>query len=71
MTRNKTLRELVNAEWESLAPLFFNLPATGARAASRRLRAAYLAGPVADAPGSARDLGRLYGDSWIGFNTHR
>ncbi|KAI8423395.1 hypothetical protein MSG28_012545 [Choristoneura fumiferana] len=72
VTRNKTLRDRMNAEWETIAPISFDLPKTNAAAASRRLKEAYLGGKdVTDTPESESALGKLYGDSVIGFNTHR
>ncbi|XP_063370711.1 juvenile hormone esterase-like [Cydia amplana] len=72
VTRNKTLRERMNAEWEKVAPLSFNLPEKNSAAASRRLKEVYMGGkPIEDTPESNKALGKLYGDSWIGLNAHR
>ncbi|XP_048005146.1 juvenile hormone esterase-like isoform X2 [Leguminivora glycinivorella] len=72
VTRNETLRDRMNAEWENIAPISFNLPEKNFAAASRRLKAVYLGGkPVEDTPERNKALGKLYGDSWIGLNAHR
>ncbi|XP_047998519.1 esterase E4-like isoform X2 [Leguminivora glycinivorella] len=72
VTKNKTVMDRMNAEWEKIAPISFALPEKNSAAASRRLKEVYLSGkPVTNTPKSNKDLGKLYGDSWIGLNVHR
>uniref|UniRef100_A0A0K8TVB4 Carboxylic ester hydrolase n=1 Tax=Epiphyas postvittana TaxID=65032 RepID=A0A0K8TVB4_EPIPO len=72
VTRNKTLRDRMNKEWETIAPLSFSLPEANSAAASRRLKEAYLGGKdVMDTPESEKALGKLYSDTLIGLQTHR
>ncbi|XP_048005125.1 juvenile hormone esterase-like isoform X2 [Leguminivora glycinivorella] len=72
VTQNQTRRDLMNSEWETIAPESFSLPEENSAAASHRLRQAYLDDkPIEDTPESSEALGKLYGDSWIGLNVHR
>jgi len=70
---NDTLRNTMNAEWERIAPISFMLPREHAEVATRRLRETYLQNKELKNRDetSVRGLNRLYGDSIIGFPTHR
>ncbi|CAH0715111.1 unnamed protein product, partial [Brenthis ino] len=69
--RNQTLRDKMNAEWESVAPISFLLPPQPAHAAAA-LRRQYLHDqPLRDDAQSATDLGLLYQDSIESFPVHR
>ncbi|NP_001108339.1 integument esterase 1 precursor [Bombyx mori] len=70
--QNETLLDELNNDWENIAPIYFSLPQENRTAAVRELRAQYLGdGPLRNDERSTRALGRLYGDSIIGFGVHR
>ncbi|CAH0598148.1 unnamed protein product [Chrysodeixis includens] len=70
--QNATLLKSMNEEWETVAPISFLLPPENRSAAVARLREVYLQNkPLANDAQSEKALGRLYGDSVIGFGVHR
>ncbi|CAD0205698.1 unnamed protein product [Chrysodeixis includens] len=70
--QNATLLKTMNEEWERIAPVSFLLPPENRSAAVARLREVYLQNkPLANDAQSEKALGRLYGDSVIGFGVHR
>ncbi|OWR42542.1 antennal esterase CXE5 [Danaus plexippus plexippus] len=73
--QNETLRSKMNTDWESVAPISFQLPRdnlTYARYAARRLRTQYLHDkPLANDAESAANLGLLYADAIESLPVHR
>nr|UZN46518.1 esterase CXE5 [Heliothis virescens] len=70
--QNETLLKTMNDDWERIAPISFILPQENRAAAVKRLREVYLKGnKLVNDSESAKALGRLYGDSVIGFGVHR
>lgn len=63
----------MNTEWARVAPISFMLPREQSEDATRRLREVYLQNKELkkDDEASVNGLNRLYGDSIIGFPTHR
>ncbi|XP_041971995.1 juvenile hormone esterase-like isoform X2 [Aricia agestis] len=69
---NSTLTNQMNEEWDRVAPIAFMLPTTNRNNAVRQLKQAYLHDkPLTNSTESADGLGKLYGDSVIGFSVHR
>nr|AQY62734.1 carboxylesterase [Pieris rapae] len=72
VTRNDTLREQMNSEWERVAPISFLLPRKNAEVPMRTLRRVYLKDrPLKNDETSEHDLGRLYVDSVEGLPVYR
>ncbi|XP_028163835.1 venom carboxylesterase-6-like [Ostrinia furnacalis] len=72
VVRNETLLTRMNAEWEQIAPISFQLPKENASLVANRLKDAYLEEwPLKNDDKSAFALGKIYGDAIVGFNTHR
>ena len=70
--RNQTLRDRMNAEWESIAPISFQLPRERSKHATRTLRREYLRDrPLRDDAQSGTALGLLYQDAIESFPVHR
>nr|QEE13683.1 carboxylesterase 3 [Mythimna separata] len=70
--QNETLLKQMNEEWERVAPISFILPQENRAVAVKRLREFYLEGKkLVNDKKSEKALGRLYGDSVVGFNVHR
>lgn len=71
--RNQTILDSMNAEWDRLAPIAFILPKDKtAIPSANRLRQAFLDGKqLVNDTFTADGLGKLYGDSLIGFGVHR
>ncbi|RVE42264.1 hypothetical protein evm_013072 [Chilo suppressalis] len=69
---NENYTNTMNAEWERIAPVSFLLPPEKSTEAANRLKQAYLDGkPLTNDSVTADGLGKLYGDSVIGFGVHR
>ncbi|KAJ8708870.1 hypothetical protein PYW08_010252 [Mythimna loreyi] len=70
--QNETLLKKMNDEWEKIAPISFMLPKENRSVAVKRLKEFYLKGKkLANDKESAKALGRLYGDSVVGFGVYR
>nr|AJN91195.1 carboxylesterase [Cnaphalocrocis medinalis] len=71
--KNDTLLKQMNENWNRIAPISFQLPRENASIPAERLRQVYLGGRalVRGDVTSARGLGKLYGDSIVGFRVHR
>ena len=70
--RNQTLRDRMNAEWESIAPISFLLPRENTVQATRTLRREYLHDrPLRNDAESGTALGLLYQDAIESVPVHR
>nr|AJN91192.1 carboxylesterase [Cnaphalocrocis medinalis] len=70
--QNETLMKTMNEEWERIAQISFQLPSKNLSTVASRLRREYLHDqPLVNSEASARALGKIYGDSLVGFNTYR
>lgn len=62
----------MNEEWDRVAPIAFMLPPANQKNAVKSLKQAYLKDkPLVNNEETADGLGKLYGDSIIGFSVHR
>ncbi|KAJ0171719.1 hypothetical protein K1T71_012482 [Dendrolimus kikuchii] len=70
---NETLTKTMNEDWDQIAPLSFLLPKPTSKNITDKLREVYLKNkPLkVNESESEKNLGRLYGDSIIGFGVHR
>nr|UEP64295.1 teratocyte carboxylic ester hydrolase [Cotesia flavipes] len=69
---NENYTDTMNSEWERIAPVSFLLPPEKSKESANRLKQAYLGGkPLRNDSQTADGLGKLYGDSLIGFGAHR
>ncbi|XP_053620308.1 juvenile hormone esterase isoform X2 [Plodia interpunctella] len=69
--RNETLLSQMNNDWDRIAPISFQLSPNISSESKLKLRRAYLGDkPLVNDEASARALGKLYGDSIIGFPVH-
>ncbi|CAH0403288.1 unnamed protein product [Chilo suppressalis] len=70
--RNESLLNDMNANWERVAPISFQLPAENSSTVVAKLKEVYLNNkPLKADEESARALGKIYGDAIVGFPTHR
>ncbi|RVE42048.1 hypothetical protein evm_013306 [Chilo suppressalis] len=70
--RNESLLNDMNANWERIAPISFQLPAENSSMVVAKLKEVYLNNkPLKADEESARALGKIYGDAISGFPTHR
>ncbi|KAM3957249.1 juvenile hormone esterase-like [Aphomia sociella] len=70
--KNETLLNTMNNEWERIAPIAFMLPSENSSETVNRLKKEYLGDKtLVNDEASAKALGKLYGDSIIGFPVHR
>jgi hypothetical protein len=69
---NQSFIDTMNSQWDQIAPVSFLLPPEKSREAAGRLKQAFLDGkPLRNDSVIADGLGKLYGDSLIGFGAHR
>ncbi|KAL4709555.1 hypothetical protein ACJJTC_007286 [Scirpophaga incertulas] len=69
---NQTQTDIMNNEWDRIAPISFLLPPQNSREAAYELKKSYLGGrQLVNDTTTADGLGKLYGDSLIGFGAHR
>lgn len=62
----------MNEEWDKIAPISFMLPQENRAVAVKKLKEVYFKGKkLVNDTESEKALGRLYGDSIIGFGVHR
>ncbi|CAG9792281.1 unnamed protein product [Diatraea saccharalis] len=70
--RNESLLNDMNKNWERIAPISFQLPPENSSTIVAILKQKYLNNkPITADDKSARALGKIYGDSIVGFPTHR
>nr|AJN91193.1 carboxylesterase [Cnaphalocrocis medinalis] len=70
--QNETMTATMDKEWDRIAPISFLLPKEQAKEKAGRLRDEFLGGRgLVNDTFTADGLGKLYGDSLIGFGAHR
>ncbi|XP_063834269.1 carboxylic ester hydrolase-like [Ostrinia nubilalis] len=69
---NETYTTTMDKEWDRIAPISFILPKENAAEKAQKLRQEFLGGrQLVNDSFTADGLGKLYGDSIIGFGVHR